>query len=173
VKLDKRHLVASLALLLGSVVYNLWVFMAPSPLASGGAGGVQPATIAAGSDEGAGGMAALDATQIPAAPDVEPGRLPDWSRDPFAHVRPESPAVADTSPVAPPSSVEPDVALAAILYSADRQVAMVNGRVVRPGDKLGGVTIVDILSNGIVVESEARGRRTLALKLPGSIVEPQ
>jgi hypothetical protein len=60
------------------------------------------------------------------------------------------------------------VVVAAILHSVDRRVAMVNGRIVHAGDTLGTVAIVDILPNGIVVESPARGRRTLELKAPRS-----
>jgi hypothetical protein len=171
VKLDKRHMVASLALLACSIVYNAWVFMTPAQGARGN-GGAPVLTTPSVTDAAGAATAAIDAVRIPPAPDVDLDRSPTWSRTPFAHVRPEVVnASADIEPNVPSTEGETDVTPAAILYAADRRIAMVGGKIVRPGDTLGAITIVDILPNGIVVESVERGRRTLALRLPRSTVE--
>jgi hypothetical protein len=53
-----------------------------------------------------------------------------------------------------------------ILYSADRQLAIVNGRIARPGDRIGSTSIVEIHPRSIVVESPGRGRRIVGLRVP-------
>jgi hypothetical protein len=63
--------------------------------------------------------------------------------------------------------------VATILYSADRRLAMVDGRIVRVGDRLGDATIVDIIPNAVIIESPDRGRRSLMLRLPGTGVVAQ
>jgi hypothetical protein len=64
------------------------------------------------------------------------------------------------------ADAEPDVALASILHSAERRLAVVNGRIVRAGDRIGSSTIVEIQSRAIVVESPRGGRRIVELRAP-------
>ncbi len=45
-----------------------------------------------------------------------------------------------------------------VLVSPDRRLALVDGRIVGPGDRLDGATVVDIAADGVLVE-EGLGRR--------------
>jgi hypothetical protein len=57
--------------------------------------------------------------------------------------------------------------LGSILYSPDRKLAIVNGRIVGPGDEVSGARIVDI-TPGAVLLRDARGRlRSLTLGFVG------
>ena len=82
--------------------------------------------------------------------------------------RPRVPANGVNSPAVPPPTSEPerDVVVTSILYSADRQLAIVNGRIARPGDRIGSTSIVEIRPRAIVVESPGRGRRIVSLRVP-------
>jgi len=93
---------------------------------------------------------------VPAAPIIKP---------------PDNPRVSETDvnpPAVPPSTNEPEreVVVTSILYSADRQLAIVNGRIARPGDRIGSSSIVEIRPRAIVVESPERGRRIVGLRVP-------
>jgi thioredoxin 1 len=46
-----------------------------------------------------------------------------------------------------------DVSLTAILYAEDNPLAMVDGKIVREGDMIGGVKVVKILKNGVEFET--------------------
>jgi len=172
VKLDQRHLVAALALLVGSIIYNVWVFTRP---ASGTSRAGDAVDTFAGAPPPSGGAPAasvpLDPAQLEPLPDVKLDRLPDWPRNPFSNLRPAEPVVVDVA--APIIVPDADPVVATILYSADRRLAMVDGRVVRIGDRLGDLTIVDIVPNAVVVESRDRGRRSLTLRPPGTGVIAQ
>jgi len=166
VKFDRRHLVASLVLLVGSIVYNVWVFTRPETTVTRPpdvAAGVAPVSAGAPAD-----AAPVDLTQLPALPDVALDRLPEWPRDPFANVRtpPEAVVAEQPSGPAPEATPDPDPVVASILYSSDRRAAMIDGRVVRVGDVVGRAKVVEILPRAVVVESADRGRRTLELKAP-------
>jgi len=52
-------------------------------------------------------------------------------------------------PRGPAVSTRPQVRVEAVLRSADRQVAIVNGKVVRAGDRVAGVLIDEILADGV------------------------
>ena len=60
-----------------------------------------------------------------------------------------------------------DAVLGTILYSPDRKLAIVNGRIVGPGDAVNGARIVDI-TPGTVLLRDAQGRlRSLTLGAVG------
>ena len=82
--------------------------------------------------------------------------------------RPRDPATGVNPPAVPPPTSEPerDVVVTSILYSADRQLAIVNGRIARPGDRIGSTSIVEIRPRAVVVESPERGRRVVSLRVP-------
>jgi hypothetical protein len=82
--------------------------------------------------------------------------------------RPRVPAIVVNPPAASPAANEPerDVVVTSILYSADRQLAIVNGRIARPGDRIGSISIVEIRPRAVVVESPERGRRIVSLRVP-------
>lgn len=168
-KLDKRHMTASLALLVLAVAYNIYVYMGPSSATRGRAAGrVDPLPMDTGTPPST-GPAEIDPTTLPPVPDVEIDRLPVWGNTPFADVRPLAPPAAATDQQ-PEVQTEPDVVVAAILMAANRRVAMVNGKIVRPGDKIGVITVVDITPDSVVVDSPTRGRLTVPMKAPHSEV---
>jgi hypothetical protein len=56
-----------------------------------------------------------------------------------------------------------DAVLGTILYSPDRKLAIVNGRIVGPGDEVNGARIVDITPTAVLLR-DAQGRlRNLTL----------
>jgi hypothetical protein len=166
-KLGKTHLVVSLAMVAASIAYNVWVFTRPArrsaPLAN-------PVPLVEGLQAsgpvvtGEQAVAPIDPATVSAPPDVDLVRPPDWPRNPFV-----SAATRQTDVVIAPATeieAEPDVALASILHSADRRLAVVNGRVVGAGDRIGSSTILEIQPRAIVVESPRGGRRVVELRTP-------
>jgi hypothetical protein len=106
----------------------------------------------------------IDPTTVAAPPTVDLSNTPEWRRNPFASVwqrQVEAPVAAAVH-----IDTEPDLAVASILYSADRRLAVVNGRIVRAGDRIGSSTIVDIQARSIVVESSRGARRVVDLRAP-------
>jgi hypothetical protein len=87
---------------------------------------------------------------------------------PVDEPRPPAPDVDRSAvpPAASPVRPEREVVVTSILYSADRKLAIVNGRIARPGDRIGSTTIVEIRPRALVVESPERGRRVVNLRVP-------
>lgn len=167
-KLDRRHMVVSVVLLVASIIYNVWIFTRPAdgarPAASF-AGGGQPAPSAQ-EPSAAGGP--VDPAQVQELPDVALERPPQWPRDPFGSTHATAPDVAAVSDTALEVVPDPDPVVASILYSSDRRAAVIDGRVVRIGDMVGTSLVVDILPKSVVIESRDGGRQTLALKVPAA-----
>jgi len=165
-KLDKRHMGVSVVLLVGSIVYNVWVFTGKGattarPQASGPVNALPPAQPLSN------GSAPLDPEQVKALPDIALDRVPEWPRNPFENANQAPEVVAATEAAAPAPVPEADPVVATILYSSDRRAAVVNGRVVRIGDTIGTSKVVDILPKAVIIESADGDRRTLDMK-PGS-----
>jgi hypothetical protein len=162
-KLDKRHMAASAVMLVGSIIYNVWVFTGggKTPVTAPQAGG-PPQPLASGpASAGSGGP--IDPAQVRPLPDVGLDRIPEWPRNPFQNVS----VVETAGPVieeAPAPVPEVDPVVGTILYSSDRKAAVIDGHVVRIGDAIGTAKVVDILPKAVVIESAERGRRTLELK---------
>lgn len=161
----KPHLYASVVMLAGAIAYNVYVFNQPTTRPGGVQRPVSQVTGSAAVAPAAG--APTDLSQLPPVPDVALDVLPRWTRNPFAVRR----AVADEEPepildtlADPAPAAEPDPVVSSILYSSDRKLAIVNGRVARIGDVIAGVTIVDIQPAAVVIDSRDRGRRTLSLR---------
>jgi hypothetical protein len=163
-RLDKRHLAGALTLLGGSVVYNVWVLANPT------SGDARPPLAAVAPAEVPVVVTTMDRPAIArpavAPPDVAFERPPVWPRDPFEGVQVEPPPVAsDPAPVrvlpAAPEPAEPELVLNSVLYSESRKLAMVNGRTVRIGQQIAGVTVLDIRPDAIVVRSLSGGVRTI------------
>jgi hypothetical protein len=156
--LDRRHMSVALVLLAGSVIYNVWAFAKPAsgtpaePASPGSAAPVASAPIVSG-----GTSAAVNPPGITHVADVALDRPPVWSRNPFAGQVP----VPEPVVTAPPPAVEPDVIVNSILYSDTRKLAIVNGRRVRIGDRVGSATVADILRDGIVLQSPNGAVRTV------------
>ncbi|HXH25976.1 MAG TPA: general secretion pathway protein GspB [Vicinamibacterales bacterium] len=171
-KVGKAHLYTMLVVLACVMAYNIWYFTQPSgatspvqPQPSMAVEGAAPA-VAAPSVAGEGAGTLIDPTEVPPPPDVGLDQPPQWVRNPFASTF-EQPA-PEVVPVEAPAEEEPDVVVSTILYSDARRLARVNGRIVREGDRVGPVTIVEIRPNAVVVESPRRGRRTMLLRPGGS-----
>ncbi|HZM59184.1 MAG TPA: hypothetical protein VFB85_05290 [Vicinamibacterales bacterium] len=65
-----------------------------------------------------------------------------------------------------PDDAEPELRIDSILFSPERRLAVVNGRIARAGDRIAGSRIVDIQPRAVVVESPVRGRRTIEMRSP-------
>lgn len=168
--LDRRHLAAALSLVAGGVVYNTWAFATtqadPSAAAAVLAASPSPDPIvSAGRPDPTHATAPFLLPAEPAA-DVMIDAPPAWSRDPFMGHR-AAPAPSVAPPAEPPPPREPDVVVNSILYSSTRRLAMVNGRTVRVGQRIGGVTVVDILPDAIVVELPSGDVRTIERRSAG------
>lgn len=88
--------------------------------------------------------------RMPAAPDVQ--AAVSAAPPPPAPI-PDVPVPA-AAPVPPPPAapVFPELKLQGIFYSATRPAAMLNGRTIRPGGKVNGVTVVKIEPEAVTVE---------------------
>ena len=64
----------------------------------------------------------------------------------------------------PETSVEHDLIVSSILYSSQRRLAIVNGRIVRIGDRIGSSTILYIEPRAVTVQSADGSTRTLELR---------
>jgi Tfp pilus assembly PilM family ATPase/outer membrane murein-binding lipoprotein Lpp len=61
------------------------------------------------------------------------------------------------------ASAEPELVVGSILYSSERRLAIINGRIVRIGDRIGSSTILDIEPRAVIVESSDGTKRTIGL----------
>jgi len=164
-KLGKPHLIVSLTMVAASIAYNVWVFARPARPGAPASGPSLIETVAASGpvvtgDEPA---PAIDPATVAPPPDVDLSNAPEWPRNPFAGRWPQR-REASIVPVAQVES-EPELAVTSILHSADRQLAVVNGKIVRAGDRLGSSTIVEIQPRAIVVESPGGARRRVELRV--------
>lgn len=165
--LGPRHMTVALALLAGSIVYNVWVYTKPR-----GRGVVEPvlAVSLRVDPSGSGSLAGDQASAAAAgpareAPDVDLSREPLWARNPFASAAAphdiEEPVVAP-----PPAAAETVPVVNAVLYSSGRKLAMVNGRTVRVGDHVGGWTVAGILPDAVVLAAPSGATRTVTRRMP-------
>jgi hypothetical protein len=169
-KMGKPHLIGSLLMMVAAIAYSVWSFTAGSR-SSAAVRPAEPPPTALAEPPAGGTPAALavDPASLPPVPDVALDRLPQFPRNPFVPVRPaaELPVVDVTAPVVE-APVEAELVVNGIMYAPPRLSAVVNDRRVGVGDRIGAETIVDILPNGVVVESPLRGRRTIEKRRPGS-----
>jgi hypothetical protein len=107
-------------------------------------------------------VATIDPTTVAAPPEVDLSHAPEWQRNPFASRWQQRIDVAVVPAVQIES--EPDVVVASILHSADRRLAVVNGKIVRAGDRVGSSTVVDIQPRAVVIESSRGARRLVELR---------
>ena len=164
--LDKRHMAGSLAVLGCAIAYNVWVFTRPDTGVK--AAGVPAEIISPVASPATGEAPPLDPAQMPALVDVATDRRPEWPRDPFESLQ-AAPEPVEIAASAPPPAAESDPVVASILYSPRRRLAVVDGRIVRPGDRAGSATVVDILPKAVIVERADGGRRTLDLQAPSAV----
>jgi hypothetical protein len=160
--LDKRHMAGSVLMLVGAIAYNVWVFTRPAtrvaaaPVDISGAPPIVPHT----------GERSVAADALPLA-DVELRRLPQWERDPFEDMH-DVPEVAQPASPLPVPVVQADPVVTSILYSTGRRLAVIDGRIVRPNERVGSATLIDILPKAVVLEFDDGERRTVALPPPST-----
>lgn len=94
-----------------------------------------------------------EAAEVAEAVDVT--SLPEWIRNPLAPVAP---------PIEPAVEVVPDPVVESILYSRQRRVALVDGRIVTVGDAVSAGRVVAIEPDAVIVESESGERRRFELQ---------
>ena len=110
--------------------------------------------------------AVVPARPILVAPVRPVSEAPARAATPAAPARrtpPAEPAPAEPPPAEPPPAVPFAAVLGTILYSPDRKLAIVNDRIVGPGDEVNGARIVDITPTTVLLR-DAQGRlRSLTL----------
>jgi len=167
--LDKRHMAGSLAVLGCAITYNVWVFTRP---ADGSITGAAPMEImgeapsAAGADNA--GAAAIETAPVASLADVATDRVPEWPRDPFDNLQDVPQVVVNAAAPASAPAVEHDPVVASILYSTGRRLAVIDGRIVRPGERAGTAMVLDILPKAVVLELPDGDRRTVELQAPSA-----
>jgi hypothetical protein len=77
---------------------------------------------------------------------------------------PSGAGVGDATPRSREVSAEPDLIVSSILYSSQRRLAIVNGRIMRVGDRIGSSTILYIEPRAVTVQSADGTKRTLELR---------
>jgi len=102
---------------------------------------------------------------------IEP---PPARTEPTARVEPSAtsvervpspaPAPSRSRPASPPETALPfDAVLGTILYSPDRRLAIVDGRIVGPGDEVRGARVIDITPTAVMLRDSQGRLRRLAL----------
>ena len=94
--------------------------------------------------------------QLAAPPAVDVTSAPRWPRDLF---RSSAPAVAA-------AEVTPDPVVQTILYSPLRSLALVDGKIVKVGDRLGAGSVTAIERDAVLIATPSGGRKRLALRGP-------
>jgi hypothetical protein len=64
------------------------------------------------------------------------------------------------------SAQPPDPVVRSILYSASRQVALIDGHIVRPGDRVGLMFVSAIEPDGVILTTPAGLRKRIGLDRP-------
>jgi hypothetical protein len=159
VTIGKRHLYVALGLLLLGMLYNLWACRHPRALSRGG--GEPPLlSVVQAAPRAEPGAERLDFRAVPAPPPVDLGTPPVWTRDPFFAER-EAPR--QVKPASDQPADAPAPLVSSILFSPDRKLAIVNGRIVRVGDRLPAGEIVDILRDAVVLKTPSGATRLVPL----------
>ncbi len=147
------HLRLALIALGAAVLYNVWYFalrQAPRPA---GRAAVESPLLAVPAISPA-AQAALDPLAIPVPQRVELSAPIAFVRDPFLFGdetrRPAAPAVR--------RAVAAEPVVRSILYSADRRLAIVDGRIVGVGEQAGGYTVSVIERDAVVFTTPAGAR---------------
>lgn len=163
-KFDKRHLVGSVVLLVGSIAYNVWVFSGRASL--GPLSPLQDQTPLAAAGMPPDAVPAVDPAEIPAPPPVDLDVPPVWGREPFMRSG-ASDQKPEAAPAASVAASEPVVR--SILFSPERRLALLDTGVVRIGDRLpGGGTVTDITRDGVTVRMPDGVEKRLLLRGPAT-----
>ena len=167
-KPGKLQLTLVFLLLALAIAYNVWVFTRPARRSPAQAP-ERPLleSVQATGPVVTGELVAevVDPRTLPPVPDVGLDRAPEWPRNPFINV--QLPAMERTSSRQTPEAVaEPELVVASILHSPQRRLAIINGRIMRVGDRVGSSTILEIEPRAVILESPGGARQTLELRVP-------
>lgn len=161
-KLQQRHLKIVLTLLALAMIYNIWsVFGRGRRAATGPA----PAPLVSAPPPPSAAPPGVDPLTIPAPPVVDLKTTPSWARDPFllaGETRDETIAEA-----ALPTD-GPDPVVHSILFSPQRKLAVIQGRIYKIGDRVAGAEIVDIERAAVVIRTASGARRRVELQSPAA-----
>ena len=161
-KFNRRHLIVSVILLFGSVLYNVWVFWGPSAVKKGAKALAPPAIAGAPAAAGTTGVTApADPLTMPPAPRVDLEVVPAWDRDPFRRAGLEPPKPQAVTEAVAPAAPAPDPVVRAILFSPERKLAIVNEKILVVGDRLDDGVISEITREAILVRGAVGERRLL------------
>lgn len=164
-KLDRRHMIGSLVILVASIVWNIWVFTQPAARPAGASRPVQPAL---GDNPPVAGAGPVDPTTIPAPPPVELTQEPVWTRNPFGRSGGPSPAATTAGPPAPAPALPVVGAIVFDVTTGRGRSAIVDGRVVGVGDLINGAVVLEIARDAVIVQLASGERARLALKPGGA-----
>jgi len=147
------HLRLALIALGAAVLYNVWYFaLRPAPRLPGKTTVESPLLTVPAISPAA--PAVLDPLAVPVPPRVEVSAPIAFVRDPFLFGdesrRTAVPAVPPTNPA--------DPVVRSILYSADRRLAIVDGRIVGIGEQIGSYTVSAIDRDAVVFTTAAGAR---------------
>ena len=107
------------------------------------------------------------ATRLPASQSAALTEPPVLEREPPARPRRVPRAAGNLMvPAAPPVLVIPDLQVKTILYSESRRLALIDGRIVQPGDRIGPFVVEQIERDGVIVTDVRGARKRIALELP-------
>ncbi len=166
-KLGKPHLIGSFILLAGSIVYNVYVFTKPrgAELPNRREMPTQGTRVAAAPSPGPSGVPAVqvDPIEIPPPPSVDLTAEPTFERDPF--VRPGERRETGTQTSAGVSLSSAPV-VRSILFSPQRRLALVDGRVVGIGDELPSGVVADIVRDAVIIRLPSGELQRWPLKRP-------
>lgn len=104
-------------------------------------------------------------TAPPVLQTVDMSTAPGWRRNPFP-VRASEPGSARQIVLAEKPAERPDPVVKSILFSASRQVALVDGRVVKTGDRVGPLFVQSIEPDGVVLATADGLRKRIGLDRP-------
>ena len=151
------HLRLALVALGAAVLYNVWYFaLRPAPKPAGRAAPETPLLAAPAVPPG---PVAPDPLAVPAPPGVDRAAPFTFVRDPFLFGD-ESRRV-----VAPPvQHVDvPGPVVRSVLFSAERRLAVVDGRIVGIGETVGAYTVSDIERDAVVFTTLAGARLRISV----------
>lgn len=159
-KVRKSHLRLALFALGAAVLYNVWFFvLRPGPRPPARAASEQPLFGAPGF---AAGATAPDPVAIPAPPEIDMLASPSWRRDPFLFGDETRQVTAAKLPQSVPSAP----VVRSILYSADRRLAIVDGRIVGVGDPAGTYRVSAIEQDAVVFTTPSGERLRVSVHAP-------
>jgi hypothetical protein len=157
-KVQKRHLHIALVILLLAAAYSVWTAFKPTPRVGTIATSQQP-LMRSEEPAVAASRTVVDPLSIPAPPAIDLQAAPAGGRDPFLFG--DERRDGYVRPVQRVRTADPMVKT--ILYSASRQSAIVENKMVSVGDNVGTLKVVEIARDAVVFASSDGERRRVSV----------